>query len=159
MGRLQAEHHEFGRLFARHQEALLERRWAQAAGLLAQYTRGLARHIEFEERYVLPRCGRIGLPRWASGVYAAEHRRILLLLRNAADRLTEARRDPISAARIIALLDAEKPLKHLLEHHHEREESALFVEVCGGDWQAGAMEAPADTCDPHRDERCSAPPR
>lgn len=127
--RLLGEHRALVELFTRHQCALIERRWLEAAWLLERYARDLRRHIDFEERFVLPRC--VGAPgtRWPGALYRAEHRRIEQLLGKAADRLASAHRSEITAAVIIELLDAERVLKHLVAHHHEREEQALFVEL------------------------------
>jgi hemerythrin-like domain-containing protein len=118
-------------LFARHQEALVERRWTEAARLLDEYGQSLLRHIDFEERNLLPRCDAVGSARWSSAVYRAEHRRIEQLLCKATDRLRHARESEITPAVLISLLDEERTLKHLIEHHHEREEKALFVELRG----------------------------
>lgn len=130
---LLAQHLALGEMFARHQESLVDRRWAEAAERLVEYERYLRGHIEFEERHLLPHC-RVGRLRWAREVYLAEHRRIEQLLRKAMDGLALARRSEMTAAAIIALLDGEKTLKHVVEHHHEREENGLFAELRGADW-------------------------
>lgn len=103
---LSGHHLALGDLFARHQEALLDRRWADAARLLEEYEQGLLRRIE-------------------------------QLLRKAADRLTCARGSEITPSILISLLDEERTLKHLVQHHHEREEKALFLELRG----AGALSS------------------
>ncbi len=136
--RLLGQHIALGDLFARHQEALVERRWADAARLLEEYEQSLRSHIDLEERQLLPRCGARGEARWPRAVYQAEHRRIEQLLRKAAERLRHAQGSGISSRRLIWLLDEERTLKHLLEHHHEREEKALFVELRGATAQACA---------------------
>ena len=46
------EHRAHGTTFLRHQEALLERRLAEAASLLEAYEHALLCHIAFEERHV-----------------------------------------------------------------------------------------------------------
>ncbi len=126
---LGAEHRTLGETLLRHQEALIERRLAEAASLLEAYERELLRHMAFEERHLLARCLGGGAARWPSEVYRAEHRRIRQLLRRSIERLTRARAAPLTAAGLIALLDEERTLKRLVEHHHEREEQALFVEL------------------------------
>lgn len=123
------QHIVLGDLFASHQEALVDRRWAQAARLLDEYEQTLLSHIHFEERHLLPRCDAMGGMQWPGAVYKAEHRRIEQLLREAADRLARARGAGITPASLISLLDDERTLKRLVEHHHEREEKALFVEA------------------------------
>lgn len=140
---LLGDHLALGDLFSRHQEALVERRWTEAARLLEEYEQRLLRHIDFEEQHLLSRADVLGNARWPSTVYVAEHRRIGQLLRKAADRLTRARASEMTSAVLISLLDEERTLKHLLEHHHEREEKALFVELRGAGPLSGAYAAPA----------------
>lgn len=126
------QHVAFGDLFARHQEALIDRRWAEAALLLDEYGARLSRHIELEERYLLPQCPTAGRVRWPAKVYSAEHRRIEQLLKQARERLARERQHGITNAALISLLDSERTLKHLVEHHHEREEQALLCELRSG---------------------------
>ncbi len=108
----------------------MERRWAQAAQLLVEYEQRLRAHMQFEERHLLAHC-RAGRSRWGPEVYLAEHRRIEQFVRKAMERLARARRFGVTAAAMIALLDEEKTLKHVVEHHHEREEKGLFAELRG----------------------------
>lgn len=129
VGLLLRQHIVLSDLFARHQEALVDRRWPEAARLLEEYEESLLSHIQFEERNLLPRCDAMGAVQWPGAVYKAEHRRIEQLLRKAADRLARVRGSEIAPAVLILLLDEERTLKRLVEHHHEREEKALFVEL------------------------------
>ncbi|MGH8316720.1 MAG: hemerythrin domain-containing protein [Steroidobacteraceae bacterium] len=123
------EHLAFGDLFARHQEALLDRRFEHAASLLEAYTERLRAHIAYEERHMLPQCASRGATRWPPKDYLAEHRRIEQLLAKASDRLRHGAQRGITTAVLITILDEERTLKRLVEHHHEREEAALFQEV------------------------------
>lgn len=126
---LRQQHGALADLFASHQEALLDRRWTEAARLLERYDRRLRGHIRLEEQHLLPHCEQAQGMRWPANVYRAEHRRIEQLLEKAAARLAIAQRHGITAAVLISLLDEERTLKHLLEHHHEREEKGLFGEL------------------------------
>ena len=117
-------------MFALHQQALVTRAWARAAHLLEHYQQRLRRHIELEERYLLPYCAETKAPgRWPARVYALEHRRLEELLNKASTRLAIARRRGVQPAALITLLDQEHALKHMLEHHHQREDQALFTEL------------------------------
>ncbi|MGH8402528.1 MAG: hemerythrin domain-containing protein [Gammaproteobacteria bacterium] len=121
---LSDEHMALSQMFARHQEALVMRSWARAARLLDHYRKRLQHRILLEERYLLPYCVDEKLPgQWQ--VYISEHRRLENTLNNAHIRLTAARRRGITAVALIALLDEEKTLKHILEHHLQREEAAF----------------------------------
>ena len=132
VGLLLEQHLAFGGLFARHQEALLDRRLEDGTRLLEEYSEHLRAHIAVEEQALLPKCGGNGSSRWPPEVYRAEHRRIEQLLEKARARLRREARQGITAAALIALLDEERTLKRLVEHHHEREETALFAEVFPG---------------------------
>ncbi|MGH8377933.1 MAG: hemerythrin domain-containing protein [Gammaproteobacteria bacterium] len=127
---LSNEHKDLTHLFARHQEALVTRAWARAARLLDHYGKRLRYHIGLEERYLLPYCAGEKAPgQWQAHVYIAEHRRLEELLKKTSNRLAIARRRGVSPAALIALLDEEKTLKHVAEHHHQREDMALFTSL------------------------------
>ena len=127
---LAREHASLNRLFGRHQEALVSRSWVRAMRLLDSYSWHLQRHIAIEEQLLLPQCQNAGAkPRWYADVYCAEHRRIQLLLGKSREGLAHAQPRGMRATALIALLDEEKTLKHLVDHHHEREETALFAEL------------------------------
>lgn len=113
----------------RHQEALLDRRFGDATQLLEEYGERLREHIALEERYLLPKCAALDSARWPPQVYRAEHRRIEQLLARTDERLRREGHRGITAAVLISILDEERTLKRLVEHHHEREETALFSEV------------------------------
>lgn len=130
----QQEHVALRKMFALHQEALVMRAWARAAHLLEHYRKRLRRHIRLEERYLLPYCpAEKTRGQWPAGVYVAEHRRAEELLDKAVARLALARRRGVKPAALIALLDQEKTLKNLIEHHDDREGLALFK------WARAAM--------------------
>ncbi|MGA9852269.1 MAG: hemerythrin domain-containing protein [Gammaproteobacteria bacterium] len=121
------EHVALAQLFARHQEALVTRAWARAARLLDHYQKRLQYQIQLEERFLLPYCVEEKAPgQWQARVYMAEHRRLEELLHKAGVRLAAARRRGVTSAGLIALLDEEKTLKHVVEYHYQREEIALF---------------------------------
>lgn len=114
----------------RHQEALVTRYWKQAASLLEEYSTRLRRHIEIEQRLLLPHCDAVSASiRWQARVYRAEHERIAQLLARNIQHLAQTRQRGMTPAGLIALLDEERMLKHVLEHHHEREEQGLFAEL------------------------------
>ncbi len=124
------EHHGIlNELFSRHQTALVERQWASATSLLLDYEQRLASHFDLEERVLLSRCDPSIPLRWSTSIYTAEHRRITRLVRDAIGRLEGARAVEITSRTLIGLIDAEGPLKRLVEHHQEREEIGLFAEL------------------------------
>ena len=72
--------------------------------------------------------------RWAARVYLLEHERIALLAEEYTARVQAVVHHPPQdeAARrraVLMLIDAAHALRHVLEHHHEREHSALAHEL------------------------------
>ncbi len=129
---LRREHASLDSLFQRHQEMLVSHTWARAARLLIQYQERLTAHIRLEEKFLLPYCndGSGSSPRWGSHVYRTEHRKLEELVRAVIVRLTSARRrGGVTPAMLIDLLDKERTLKHMAQHHQEREEKGLFTEL------------------------------
>src|SRR5699024_187483 len=97
--------------------ALAYRRWRQ-------YRERLGAHIESEEAW-LDRMDSATL-QWRVKVYKAEHRRLLLLADRIAARLAHPPRRAKADYRI-DMLERQKSLKGVLEHHHAREEQDLYV--------------------------------
>ena len=106
--------------------------FAGALARLQRWHRALVRHIGIEETRLLP-----ALPagaRWGERLYRVEHERIRLLADEYLQRMrAAAARAPRSVRarrrQVLALLDGAHALRHLLEHHHEREEMALALEL------------------------------
>jgi hypothetical protein len=72
--------------------------------------------------------------RAAARLYLLEHERITLLADEYAERLDALLARPPRSQRarrqaVLALLDAAHALRHLIEHHHQREEMALAHEL------------------------------
>lgn len=89
-------------------------------------------HIELENTRLLPQVP--AGARWAARVYLLEHERIALLADeyHAQLQASAAQPPPDEGARraaVLALLDAAHALRHVLEHHHAREEQALAQEL------------------------------
>ncbi len=112
--------------------------FASALARLADWRAALAEHIEIENTHLLPH-----LPqgaRWAARVYRVEHDRIALLADEYLDKVRAAAAQPPIEGRdgqdergrrqtILALVDAAHALRHVLEHHHAREHTALAHEL------------------------------
>jgi len=143
---------EHGRLEAQLHAHLLEvvaGDFARARQLLAPWRAALARHIEVEETRLLPHVPPDA--RWQARVYRLEHERIALLADEYAARVAAMARQVFPDERTqreaaLKLLDAAHALRHLLEHHHQREEMALAQELPDAlqqaAWDAGD-EAPS----------------
>lgn len=127
------EHAAVDRLLAAHLDAVMACDFAAALRAFDAFADALRAHLASEERLLLPRLDAVAAPHWASRVYQLEHDRIRLLLNHQRTRLVHAAAPVADAAagraRALALIDAIHPLRHLLEHHQQREEQALFPEL------------------------------
>jgi len=125
---LPEEHREAEELFLRHQEALLARDFATAEALLETVTRAVARHIELEEREILPLYReRVEPPPGGdAGLIVAEHRKIEAYLKRFGEQMADWRDHPPSPREVLALLDVQSQFKHLMDHHDRRERSFLY---------------------------------
>lgn len=99
---------------------------------LRRWRQELAQHIEIENTRLLPHVPEGA--RWAPRVYLLEHERIALLADEHLQRVQAAARQPLQGETerrraVLALLDGAHALRHLLEHHHEREHMALAHEL------------------------------
>lgn len=122
-------HREIDDTLLLHQEALLLADHALASEAFALVQAQLHAHIEVEDRLLLPLAPRVR-ERFAPGVYAAEHGKILDLLDATARRL--ATLDIADRRAVIALLDHERVLKNVVEHHETREEQGLLPGLDAG---------------------------
>ena len=129
--RILAEHQEMDELFLQHQEALLEQDWSRARARYAAFHTLLKSHIELEDSVLVPLHQQLARPQWRTLVYTAEHDKVLEIAQIMADRLHSAVPEEKGQRLrwIIQLLDDERTLKNLLEHHNEREEKGMLPEL------------------------------
>ncbi len=131
---IQKQHLEIRELFARHQEALLQGLLEEASTWLEYFNVCQKAHMQIEERYLIPEFEKIErTTKWEGSLYQKEHDKINQLYNNVVrdlDWLIEQELDESQRRRnIIALLDKEKTLKGMNEHHEEREEEAMLKEL------------------------------
>ena len=129
--RILAEHQEMNELFLQHQEALLEQDWAKAQARYAAFHTLLLSHIALEDSVLVPLHQQLTKPQWRTLVYTAEHDKVREIAQIMADRIAAPKpEDKQQRLRwIIKLLDDERSLKNLLEHHNEREEKGMLPEL------------------------------
>lgn len=128
------QHNELRELFARHQEALIQGELHEAIEWLENYDILQRAHMQIEESYLFPEFANIKHnSKWDVSLYEKEHIKIKQLYISIVDeltRLSEQQQDESQRRRdIIALLDKQKTLKGLNEHHAEREEEAMLKEL------------------------------
>ncbi|CUA99464.1 Hemerythrin HHE cation binding domain [Thiomonas bhubaneswarensis] len=107
--------------------ALLQGSIGDACKALDTLQRLHAAHIAVEEAHWIVRLGPGA--RWQPKVYLAEHAKLEQMILDWRRRLTADDRLVVEPLDRLELLDASLPLQHLLEHHFEREEKGLFVEI------------------------------
>ena len=129
--RILAEHQEMDELFLQHQEALLEQDWGKAQARYAAFHALLLRHIELEDSCLVPLHQQLAKPQWRTLVYTAEHDKVLEIAQIMAERIAAPKPENASQRLrwIIKLLDDERSLKNLVEHHNEREEKGMLPEL------------------------------
>ncbi len=124
---LVADHEQMLGIMRRARLALLLGDIAQARESLGALHELQQAHIAHEEGALIPR-----LPasaRWAAKVYLAEHGKLSAMLTEWRHALSTLPSRLSDGEERLALLDATLPLQHLLEHHFEREEKGLFVDI------------------------------
>lgn len=128
------QHQELQELFARHQEALLQGHLDVAEEWLTHFATCQKAHMQIEEGYLFPEFEKIErTTKWDVTLYEKEHAKINTLYQNIVDDLNWLSEQDLTESQqrrnIIALLDKEKSLKGLNEHHEEREEEAMLKEL------------------------------
>lgn len=131
-GLFEREHQQLEDALHAHLLAVVAGDFDRAQQLLEPWRAALARHIDIEDTHLLPHVPEGA--RWQARVYRLEHERIAELADEYGARVAAmARRQRADRqARCEAslkLLDAAHALRHLLEHHHQREEMALAHEL------------------------------
>ena len=131
-GHFEAQHAHIEALLTAHLLEVVGGDFAQAQRLFAQWHGALQTHIHIENTALLPHVPTSA--RWAATVYLREHERIALLAEEYAQRLQlvlhHPPRDALAQRRAsLYLLDAIHALRHVIEHHHERENTALAHEL------------------------------
>jgi hypothetical protein len=131
-GHFEAQHAHIEALLTDHLLEVVGGDFAQAQRLFVQWHGALQTHIHIENTALLPHVPTSA--RWAATVYLREHERIALLAEEYAQRLQlvlhHPPRDALAQRRAsLYLLDAIHALRHVIEHHHERENTALAHEL------------------------------
>lgn len=126
------QHERLDAVLHAHLLAVAGADFAGALRHLQHWHQGLQEHITIENTRLLPHVP--AGARWAARVYLLEHERIALLADEYRERVQAvAQQQPQDEAgrrrAVLMLLDAAHALRHVLEHHHEREEQALAQEL------------------------------
>ena len=128
------QHLDLQELFARHQEALLQGKLDDAREWLTHFVDCQQTHMKIEEAYLFPEFAKIErTTQWDVSLYEKEHEKIRAFYQRIIDDLNWLSEQELTESQmrrnIISLLDKEKTLKGLNEHHEEREVEALLREL------------------------------
>lgn len=131
---LRAQHRALDVLLRAHLDAVIALDFASALTHLAQWQHAFALHQHVEDVALIPALGQVSAPRWGTHVYDAEHRHLESLVHDYAARFAAAIAAlPEGAAQrrnvALAIIDSAHVLRHVIDHHHQREEQALFLEL------------------------------
>ena len=153
-------HSQLDELFLLHQEALLQGELTEALFLLEIYWSCHSLHSDFEDAQIFPVYRDLPEPgRWDATLYNKEHQKIKDLyetVRSAITTLIDRGLEGSPLRRgIIQLMDREKSFKGLCEHHQEREEQSLLVELdaqADSDWKMNTAGQFSDMWEIHFSE-------
>lgn len=125
--RMMALHGQLDMRFFAHQQALLDRDFARALRLLADYRERLFAHIQDEESLVLPRYAALGGDASDAPVrlFLGEHKNLRLFVDDFGARLARLVEQPDDHT-LLELFDRQATFKNLLLHHDLRERNALY---------------------------------
>lgn len=125
---LSQQHEALDRLFDSHQRGLFAGDIDLALAALSKFSGDLERHIEFEERRVLPLYAdqAAETPGATLEIVQAEHRKLQDGVATLIRRTEELFEAPDLPGAILALLSEEAMFKSLFHHHAAREEKILF---------------------------------
>lgn len=131
---LRAQHRALDELLRAHLDAVIALDFADALARLAAWKHAFALHLHAEDANLIPALADIAAPRWVAHVYDAEHRHLEALVHDYVGRFasTVATLPGGAAWRrnvALAIIDSAHVLRHVIDHHHQREEQALFLEL------------------------------
>lgn len=131
---LRAQHRALDALLRAHLDAVIALDFAGALTRLALWQHAFALHLHAEDMALIPALEQVDAPRWGAHVYDAEHRHLESLVHDYTASFAAAVAVlPVGAAQrrnvALAIIDTAHVLRHVIDHHHQREEQALFLEL------------------------------
>jgi hypothetical protein len=141
------QHQQMEELFLLHQEALLLTKLPLARTLFSAWKNLQIAHLNFENDYLLTELETLEETRWPHTLYLHEHKKVINLLNKAEHSLKELALEELSLddgkgntnkthvsgklfrRRLIELLEQHKSLKNVLEHHEQREQQGMLIEL------------------------------
>jgi hypothetical protein len=126
---LMADHQKMEGLLSSHQVHLVERRMVAARSAWGEFATVLLAHLEAEDALVLPEYqARVTPERGGDAeIFRREHRRLQRFAREVSAWLQAWEDLPWPTSEVIYLVERQKTLKELLEHHDQREDQHLYA--------------------------------
>ena len=128
---LEHYHERLNECLLLQQDALIDKDITLALQLFCQFQLLMTDHLRLENLILLPLHGEIETVRWPSSLYKLEHDKIIKLMSKAEQQLRSAQlNNNINRHReIVNIIDYQRTLKGVLEHHEAREEQGLVAEL------------------------------
>ena len=124
-------HQQLNERLLLQQDALIDKNITLALQIFNQFQLLMIDHLQVENLILLPLHAEIEGVRWPSSLYKLEHDKIIKLMRKAERQLRSIQRHKHTDCRrdIVEIIDYQRSLKGVLEHHEEREEQGLLAEL------------------------------
>ncbi|MBV1873619.1 MAG: hypothetical protein KUG80_02500 [Gammaproteobacteria bacterium] len=124
-------HEQLNERLLLQQDALIDKNITLALQLFCQFQLLMTDHLRVENLILLPLHAEIENVRWPSSLYKLEHNKIIKLMSKAELQLRSAQRHKNTDCRrdIVEIIDYQRTLKGVLEHHEAREEQGLLAEL------------------------------
>ncbi|MCC7292143.1 MAG: hemerythrin domain-containing protein [Phycisphaerales bacterium] len=133
--------------FAAHQDALVEGRVLEAKERFFAFRDALLDHMQIEDDQLLPVYALMPDPPVGGGVdvFRAEHDRIRKLLGEFSG-LFERLQAPLASRDLVTVIERQRLLKHVLEHHNLREQTHLYPMLDQFDDKGMLLRLPTPPC-------------
>lgn len=113
-----------------HQEAVIVQELSLAERALRIFSKFLKSHLELEDQLLLPAHETITAEKsWRTLIYQEEHKKLLSLLSNMREMMSKPPEPHDMRRWVIEFIDYERTFKNVMEHHEEREEKGLLMEL------------------------------
>lgn len=123
-------HRQLDELLMLHQEAVIVQNMALAKRALKIFNKLLKTHIDLEDELLIPAHETLQAEKqWRTLIYSEEHKKLLDLLANTQELINKPPAQDELRRWIIEVIDYERTFKNVMEHHEEREEKGLLLEL------------------------------
>ncbi len=130
ISRLNKQHRHIHKLFTLHQKLLMHGDMSGAEDKLMQLKKYLKSHMDAENDFLLPLYEKYVSPVPAGGAvefFIHEHHKIDRFMEEFSGKSSDLKRNSQTAEiDLVKLFDQHYKFKHLLDHHHTREDTFLF---------------------------------